>query len=184
MNSSSTESPVVVEPSSIDDLKAICKDDSKTLFAILDACDEPRVPQKVHELGNEKAISLYQGAAHRDYWSIAPYLVIVDEELLNWIVEKLLDDPWGIFAETPSDISLDQLRKHFRNFLLVKSPSGEEMYFRFYDPRVIRVFLDKCLPKEIDQFFGSVASYCIEDEKSKGLVRIFSEQNDMRPAIP
>ncbi len=36
------------------------------------------------------------------------------------------------------------LRKHFRTFLMVKSPEGDRLYFRYYDPRVLRVYLPTC----------------------------------------
>ena len=82
---------------SLEQLRQISRLDAEKsqLFAILDACDEPRVPAIVQLLGEERAVSLYRGAAKRDYWSIAPYLVRVNEEVLSWIVENLWDDPWG-----------------------------------------------------------------------------------------
>ena len=146
------DSAVEIRESSMDDLRDVCRQQPGTLYAILDACDEPRVPKKVEELGPERAVSLYRGAAQRDYWAIAPYLVQVDEELLDWIVENLWDDPWGIFAV--ADAELAELRKHFRRFLMVEDPDGEKIYFRFYDPRVLLQFLLTFDDEETTRFFG------------------------------
>lgn len=150
-----------VTPSSVDDLRTICQSDSSTMFAILDACDEPRVPEKVRELGPDLAVSLYRGAAARDYAGVAPYLMIIDETTLDWIVENLWEDPWGIFAVSKS--SLEEMRKHFRQFLIVEGPDGEKLYFRFYDPRVTPSFLQSSVRSECETFYGKVERYlCCE----------------------
>lgn len=155
---------------SIDDLRSMCRDEKLLLFAILDACDEPLVPEKVQALGNERAACLYRGAAERDYWSIAPYLVEVDEPLFDWIVDNLWKEPWGIFAV--ADSTLKDIRKHFRKFLLVEGPDGEELYFRFYDPRVIRSYINSCDPGEARQFFGPCQSIVTFDETIAGVVQL------------
>jgi hypothetical protein len=105
------------------------------LFAILDATDTPAVPAKARQLGEERAISLYRGRAEEELWSIAPFLVQVDEPLLEWMTAVLWPEPWGIFVL--ANDTLDELRGHFRRFLVVESPDGESWYFRFYDPRVL-----------------------------------------------
>src|SRR5688572_27809744 len=103
------------------------------LYAILDACDAPAVPPKVESLGEARGVSLYKGTSQERYADIAPYLVAVDDELLDWILTTLWSEPWGVFAQTKA--SIDELRTHFRKFLIATGPNGEEWYFRFYDPR-------------------------------------------------
>lgn len=129
-----------------------------TLFAILDATDAPQVPTKVAEFGH-RAVSLYRGSAERDYWAVAPYLVSVDEAVLDWILKELWDDPWGIFARAETD--LPSLRKHFRRFLVVLDPDGRQIYFRFYDPRVLPPILQSFIPDEMKEFFGPVEEFDI-----------------------
>ncbi len=129
------------------------------LFAVVDACDEPLVPPKVRELGTERAVSLYRGSAEVDYWAIAPYLVRVDAALLEWIATHLWEKPWGFFAL--ADVQLSELRKHFRRFLTVLDPDGERVYFRFYDPRVLPVFLASAGPAERRQFVGPVEKFLL-----------------------
>ncbi|MCB9926125.1 MAG: DUF4123 domain-containing protein [Planctomycetaceae bacterium] len=155
-----SQSPVQITESTTDELHDLLRNRPGTLFAILDACDEPRVPVKVKELG-ERAASLYSGWAKENYWAIAPYLVEVDEALLDWIVENLWDDPWGIFVIAETELA--DLRKHFRRFLMVEDPDGEPLYFRFYDPRVLLNFVEVGVPGEFDEFFGTVKSLVISD---------------------
>ena len=50
---------------------------------------------------------------------------------------------------------------------MVKSPSGKQVYFRFYDPTVLRLFLPTCLSKEIEEFFGPVKQILMEADDPK-----------------
>jgi Domain of unknown function (DUF4123) len=126
------------------------------LCAILDACDEPRVPIRVAALGSDAA-PLYQGKAQEELWAIAPYLVRVDPDALMWITESLWTDPWGVFVI--SDAPLEAVRTHFRRFLLVDAPDGGQWYFRFYDPRVLAKFLPTCDAAQVTDFFGPVEAF-------------------------
>ena len=160
-----TFSPVTLGESSLQELEELARREPGTLFAVLDACDEPRVPEKVKELGDERAVSLYRGWAEEDYWAIAPYLVQVDEVMLQWIVENLWDTPWGIFAVAQTDLA--KLRTHFRRFLKVLDPDGKELYFRFYDPRVLPEFLATCSLEEIGRFFGPIENLLCPAENTR-----------------
>jgi uncharacterized protein DUF4123 len=131
--------------------------DEGRLYAILDACDEPRVPARVQALGPTRAASLYRGDAEQDLAAIAPYLVRVDPDTLDWIAGTLWSDPWGIFAV--SEAGMDAVRTHFRKFLLVDAPDGDQWYFRFYDPRVLARFLPTCDAAQLTDFFGPVKSF-------------------------
>lgn len=124
-------------------------------YVILDACDAPLVPVKVRELG-DRAVSLYRGAAERDLWAIAPYLARLDAELLDWIVENLWEEPWGIIISAATDLA--GLRKHLRRFLMVEDPDGEQMYFRYYDPQVLPTVLETFAAEESKAFFGPMES--------------------------
>src|SRR5688572_5982733 len=110
-------------------------------FAILDACDEPRIPAKVRML-EDRAVSLYRGWAEEDFWAIAPYVAVLDAALLDWITGELGETPWGVVVA--ADLDLEGLRKHLRRFLLVQGPANRQLYFRFYDPRVLPDYLATC----------------------------------------
>ncbi len=148
---------VEITESSLDALMHVFREKPGQLYAILDSCDEPRVPEKTRELGTERAVSLYRGSVEQDYANVAPYLVSADEALVQWIEENLWNDPWGIFMFAATD--LKSLRKHFRRFLTVEDPDGKRLFFRFYDPRVLKVFLQTCDKNERDEFFGPVDCY-------------------------
>jgi hypothetical protein len=56
---------------------------------------------------------------------------------------------------------------------MVKDPDGRILYFRYYDPRVMRVYLPSCNATEMKTVFGPALSYVMEDEDGHALVRIF-----------
>ncbi|MGB9103172.1 MAG: DUF4123 domain-containing protein [Terriglobales bacterium] len=129
------------------------------LYAILDACDAPAVPEKARELGESAAVSLFKGSAQEDYSAVAPNLFKVSPETLDWIVATLWNQPWGVFVVSKAD--LESLRVHFRRFLLVQLPDGERWFFRYYDPRILKVYLSKCNERELHIFFGPVRAYAL-----------------------
>ena len=137
------------------------------LWAILDATDAPSVLATVTRLGPTRAVSLYRGGAEEDLAAIAPYLVHLDELTFQWITEDLWPQPWGILAVATAP--LESLRLHFRRFLVVESPEGEDWYFRFYDPRVLVPYLASCTPAEATHFFGPVRAYAVTDPATYGV---------------
>jgi hypothetical protein len=125
------------------------------LWAILDACDSPAVPARVKRLPPEKGGCLWSGEAREKYWGVAPWLARVDVPLLDWIRAELWDEPWGLFLE--ARVTADVLRKHLRR-MLVAEADGRKMYFRFYDPRVFRMYLPTVTSAEKAELFGPAES--------------------------
>lgn len=156
-------------PIEIESVKQFKNADETHLFAVLDACDEPRIPMKAYELG-EKAACLYRGKAEWSQAAIAPYLISVKENEFNWIMENLFGTSWGYFLVTPTSVSLAALRTHLRRFLTVKGPLGDELYFRFYDPRIILDFLETTNTEELNQFFGPIETLYLEQQH--GLISV------------
>ncbi|PYS36859.1 MAG: hypothetical protein DMG14_23230 [Acidobacteria bacterium] len=102
--------------------------------------------------------------------AVSPYLVHLgaNNSLTNWLVTEGWGKAWGIFLTAPANI--DQLRRHFRHFLLVRDPDGNELYFRFYDPRVLRVYLPTCTAPEMKHFLGPTTRYLMESEDGEALL--------------
>lgn len=131
------------------------------LYAVIDACDTPAVPEMAWELGETRAVSLYRGTADEMYWAFAPYLFAVDGDVLDWIVAELWSEPWGIFAIADAD--LEAVRRHFRRFLLVQAYDGEQWYFRFYDPRVLPTFLETSDQHQLRELFPRLKALLVAD---------------------
>jgi hypothetical protein len=114
---------------------------------------------------NNKFCSLFLGFKQEKSLSgVAPYIFQINtgDTIDEWYFEKGWGDSWGVILF--SGENLKYLAKHFRNFLIVKTEEGEELYFRFYDPRVLRIFLPTCDQQQLKEFFGPVDYFICEDE--------------------
>jgi hypothetical protein len=76
---------------------------------------------------------------------------------------------WGVFVSTSAD--LRALRDHFREFHKVELPDQRTVIFRYYDPRVLRIFLPVCNQSELAVFFGPVQNFIVEGEQPDKAVR-------------
>ena len=132
------------------------------LYAVLDACDEAEVPEKIEEIGRDRAACLYKGALDQDVQEVAPYLVSVDPAFLEWMLVTFDTRPWGVFVVSTAD--LRTLRQHLRDLLVVEGVDGEPMYFFFYDPRVLPTFIDTCDAEELEELYGPVMAYGVSIE--------------------
>jgi Domain of unknown function (DUF4123) len=65
---------------------------------------------------------------------------------------------------------METLRKHFRRFLRVTDESGRKLLFRYYDPRVLPIYLPTCTNEELTTGFGTVARFVVETEKGANAV--------------
>ena len=151
-------------PSPQDRLLGLLRSDFQPLFAILDAARDIRIlALLLHH--KEECQSLYEGVEGAELAQVAPYLVRLtkDSRLLDALVKEGWGKSWGVYLTSASD--LQEVRRHLRHFLQVKLPDGEQVYFRFYDPRVMRVFLPSCTAEETTQFFGPIKRYVMESEE-------------------
>jgi hypothetical protein len=48
--------------------------------------------------------------------------------------------------------------------LTVKDEDDRWLYFRFYDPRVLRVIIPACTPEESANFFGPISRFVMEGD--------------------
>jgi len=146
----------------------LLRSDLQPLFAILDTARDIRIlALLVHH--KAECQSLYEGMEGSKMAHVAPYLVRLppDSTLLEALVKEGWGKSWGVYLTCANDFH--EIRRHLRHFLEVKLPDGEQVYFRFYDPRVMRVFLPTCTAPEADQFLGPIKRYVMEGEEPQEL---------------
>lgn len=136
-------------------------------YAILDGAVVAGLPGALS--GSEHA-ALMAGTLTPDLAEVSPYVVAIapDDAVLE-LIAKSWDLPWGIFAF--SEASFQVVSRHFRQILTVHDEAGKPMLFRFYDPRVLPVFLEASTPAEIDEVFGPAGVFTLTGEGA-GLVRL------------
>jgi hypothetical protein len=135
------------------------------LYAILDAARDPVILARLVMDCKEEYQSLYEVEEGAKLVAFAPYLVALPRELafLETLVRDGWGKSWGIYLTC--DKPFEDVRKHLRRFLTVELETSEKVLFRFYDPRVLRVFLPGCTPEEAVEFFGPIREFALEGEE-------------------
>jgi pSer/pThr/pTyr-binding forkhead associated (FHA) protein len=159
------------EPTVHDQVLDVLRSQKEPLFAILDAARDPVVYLRIHECPEQKQ-SLYEGPEAARLAFVAPYLISLPKQspFLEQLVHEGWGKSWGVYLTC--DKGFEEVRKHLRHFLTVElEGSSKPVLFRFYDPRVLRVFLPTCTPKEVLEFFGPITRYVIEAEEPTAILQ-------------
>ncbi|WP_295384031.1 DUF4123 domain-containing protein [uncultured Thiodictyon sp.] len=140
------------------------------LYALLDGALIPNLLALLseHQLTH---ICLLPGELEPELAMAAPYLVQLPATaaFTALFLMQGVGRHWGVLAASRADFR--KLRMHFRKFLSVWGPDGAPLYFRYYDPRVLRTYLPTCNADELKALFGPVTAYYAEGAQPATLVR-------------
>jgi hypothetical protein len=139
------------------------------LYGLLDAARDEAV-RHVLACSGKRCCSLLDGPESALLRRVSPYLTVVPRRslFLRTLLERGWGASWGVFIRTRAD--LPSLRRHLRRFLEVEHADGRRLYFRFYDPRVFRIWLPTCTERELDSFFGPIEQFMLESADSSQLL--------------
>lgn len=139
------------------------------LYALLDAARDPAIYRGLQGFAaTEDIVCLYQGPTAAEMAAVAPYLVRLGPrtDVFDWLWDEGWGESWGIFVWSVATI--EQLRAHFRKLTKVRTEDGKVL-FRFYDPRVLSIFLPTCTAAEIEQMFGPVMRFFVEAQEGAAI---------------
>ncbi|MEP0847587.1 MAG: DUF4123 domain-containing protein [Phycisphaerae bacterium] len=99
---------------------------------------------------------------------LAPFVQHVAPHLVEIDIDTTYVDTWagslgqaaGILLVTSAAPA--ELAAHLRSLFVVTDEAGEKYSFRFYDPRVTRLFLPTCDETQLREFFGPVRLVIVE----------------------
>jgi hypothetical protein len=132
-------------------------------YVILDAA---RIGDRMDEAKtlNTRNISLYQNKDELSIQSVAPFIFKYESvsDFASWLSKEGWGNAWGIFIVARAD--MNQIHYHLSGFNRVKKDDGTQMYFRYYDPRVLRIFLRNYNTNQLATFFGLIDRFICEDE--------------------
>jgi len=114
---------------------------------------------------------LFRGESEQNLATVAPYLFPLTDAATfgKWLLDTGWGRGWGVRIVTAA--SNESLRVHLRKFLIVKTEDGKELYFRYYDPRVLRVILPSFKSTELKELFGPIEEWVVEDEDARYALR-------------
>jgi pSer/pThr/pTyr-binding forkhead associated (FHA) protein len=139
------------------------------LHAIVDAARDPRIVTLLHG-SVDRYQSLFDGARGRAIDDQAPYLVELrdDSDLCGHLCAEGWGRRWASYLTSRRPFT--EIRRHLRRLLMVEDEeTGESMYFRFYDPAVLRVFLSAAERRHRETMFDGIESYVLEGERGEPL---------------
>ena len=131
------------------------------VWAVLDGARDRKVYGEIVACNTDHCC-LFSGELPSALKIAAPYLVSLDPEDRSTrnILKRAWGNSWGIFLR--STASMETLRRHLKGLLTAKDPRGRKLFFRYYDPRVLRVYLPTCWPAELEQVCGPITAFLVE----------------------
>lgn len=141
------------------------------VYALIDGARDRRLEPMIRLSGLEYAC-LYAGRLAPALERAAPYLVHLapNARFTRELMTTGWGRSWGIITIVPAECTIQQQRRHFRTLLRVKTEDGRFLVFRFYDPRVLRVYLPTCTEAEVSQVFGPVPHILAESADGQQLL--------------
>lgn len=130
--------------------------------------------------------SLYEHAVRLEpEWAVCLFERVVDRvrRASPWLVELSPSDPlsrawrgagwdknWGVLLSSRADMKTVKLR--LKRFTQARLPDGAgPVLFRFWDPRVLRVFLPTLEPEDAPDWFTDIDRWIAPSEDGKGSIR-------------
>jgi len=132
------------------------------VFAVLDAARESRLPAFLQAFGAQH-VPLFERESGNPKDGV-PYVALLPKRSQLWpvLMKEGWGKNWGIYFN--SDADLATVCEHLRRMLTVKDDDDRWLYFRFYDPRVLRVIIPACTPEESANFFGPISRFVMEGD--------------------
>ena len=144
------------------ELTQLWENPDRHAFAVLDGASIPTLLDKLYGEDGPNFECLYRGDLEPDMAECAPYIAEVerDTDFADWLIGTGWGNHWGIFAV--SEAEMKDVRLHFRKLNMVYGPDGRPLLFRYYDPRVLRIFAPTCSGGDLKKLFGPVERFVME----------------------
>ena len=134
--------------------------ENETLFAVLDAARDSRIPSLIDASGEQFALVDATGRTPLYIVAVPP-----QSRLLDPLIKDGWGRGWGFFATARVD--LEMVCGHLRSYLVLRNQDGRSLTFHFWDPRVLRAVVPAMTPREALDFFGPVCRLITESERAE-----------------
>ena len=134
------------------------KNSDTDTYAVIDGAACPELRFKIYDYQPEYAC-LWSGKLEPDLEEVAPYMVKLEKNSVftEWLLSNGHDKHWNVLVE--SDLDKEPFRKQIRKLLLARTPNGDTIVFRFYDPRVLNLYINNSLSIDLVPFFTGVSRF-------------------------
>ncbi len=134
-------------------------------WVVLDGAGVPGLLPRLAELPARRWACLFQGELDREVAELAPYLLELasQRDWLEWLSQGW-GRHWGVYLLAPESMDLAALRRHLRKLGIAYGPAGEPLWFRWYDPRVLRQVAPGLEVAQLQALFGPIHCFLLEGE--------------------
>ena len=142
------------------------------LYGVLDCSRSPELYEHAVRLEPEASSCLFEGRLDETVRRVSPFLVELSssDPLSRLWRTQGWGQAWGILIS--SRAGLRDVRRRLRHFTQVRLPDGVgPVLFRFWDPRVFRVYLPTTDDSEIGGWFQDIDRYVVETPDGSGSIR-------------
>lgn len=159
------QTPKIFDVDALIDLLWTQADLGANVYGILDGASDSRISRKLGRSDCEY-LCLYTDLPE-PIIEVAPYLVLFrrNSNFTRWVLKNGWGNHWGILFTAEGDVF--QAASHFRQFIVVQTEEGKRLYFRFYDPRVMRTYIPTCNKNELLTIFGPVQKYFMASKDNR-----------------
>ena len=160
------------------DTKATPDEEESYLYALVDASHDGMIASTLQGLASNVRL-IMQGEDLEEFGDESPWLVQIkpEENLLDWLLENGWGERWLVFLR--SRYSMNVLLEHLQHFVsIVNDESGEELYFRFYDPIILFSHLLVFTQAQRDLFFRKIDHVLMEIGDTIYLDLSYPESNE------
>jgi Domain of unknown function (DUF4123) len=152
----------------------------RDIWMVVDAARDKAIYGLLLDCFYSQHSCLFAGDLAPELEVAAPYLVQLDydDEKTRRFVNRAWGNNWGVFVKC--DKRFDAVLRHLRTFLTVRDEAGNKLMFRYYDPRILRVYLPTCTTRELQTVFGPIERFLMEDRKPATLLEFAIEEQSLR----
>ena len=141
------------------------------LYGILDLARAPELYPHVERLAPAGAACLFEGRLAPALLRASPHLVELarGDPLTTLWQQTGWGKAWGVLLRSGEGLAV--VRRRLRHFTQARLPNGRgPLLFRFWDPRVFRVYLPLVEPAELPPWFKGIDHYIAETEDGAGAI--------------
>lgn len=145
---------------------------SQWLYMLIDAAHDCRILPALENSKHARCCLFNEEQVSRAVKNVSPFLIKIKsiDDFMMWCLQEGLHRHWMIFFTSP-EVHVSELKLHFKRFSLAYSPDGRRYFFRYYDPRVLPVFLASSDLRERTDFFRRCTKIWVPQISSSGCIQ-------------
>ncbi|MET0357765.1 MAG: DUF4123 domain-containing protein [Cellvibrio sp.] len=159
-------------------------DESQWLYMLIDAAHDARIFPALEKSWHTRACLFSEDQVSSAIKSAAPFLVKIKkiDEFMVWCMQEGFNKHWMIFFTSP-EIHVSEIKLHFKRFSQAYGPDGKQYFFRYYDPRVLPIFLAAAGGRDRTDFFRRCKLVWIPQVCSDGSVQVLKLDASCSPQV-